>query len=392
MRRPFGDAWVRVRREMDDVASRTAAQVQRAWLDRASALLRYHVHVSRNQAYRELIEAAGLDPADVAQTAQAWSEVPVIDKRWLARAGYASQPACSGRTLVVSTGDSTATPMLVPVTRENANRGLGDNFLRALLLSGAGSGQRHWGVEQRAPGHSPGVTGSSISMAWLARHSGGNALVTTAADPLDEQLRRAAAFGPDTISGSPGFLLQLARSLDGPRPALLMYGGAALADGEAGRLRARFAQARLSAFYPTTEAGALGVSPAADGVYQVFTETHLVEVLDDEDRPVAVGGRGDVVVTQFEVRAAPIIRYRVGDRATFLGWDQGRLLLGGIERAARAPVRAQPQARAPVRAQTRPPVRAPVEAEVRDPPATTDDRWKIPLYVDEHAGPGRLEG
>jgi hypothetical protein len=77
-------------------------------------------------------------------------------------------------------------------------------------------------------------------MAWLARHCGRNALVTVATDPLEEQLRRAAAFAPDTISGSPGFLQQVARTADGLRPALLVYGGAALADTDADRLRASF--------------------------------------------------------------------------------------------------------------------------------------------------------
>ena len=185
-------------------------------------------------------------------------------------------------------------------------------------------------------------------MGWLARHCGDNALVTAATEPLDEQLRRAAAFGPDTISGSPGFLRQIARSGAALRPMLLVYGGAALADTDAGLLRAGFPGARLTAFYPTTDAGALGAAPASDGVYRTFTETHMIEVLDGDGRPVAAGSRGDVVVTQFDAWAAPIIRYRVGDRATYWGWEQGRLLLFDIERAAEAVIiNARPLQRSP---------------------------------------------
>jgi len=40
--RPSGDAWARVRREMSDVAGKTSGQIQRWWLSRAAALLRYH--------------------------------------------------------------------------------------------------------------------------------------------------------------------------------------------------------------------------------------------------------------------------------------------------------------------------------------------------------------
>jgi len=446
---PFGDtgdAWARVQREIDQVARQGTEQIQHRWLSRASALLRYHARASLNPVYAGLLDGAGVDPA-ASQTATTWSRVPIIDKQWLARAGYARQPACPGPVLVVGTSGSTAAQVLVPVTAGCANRGLGDNFLRALAMSGAGPGRRHWGIEHRPPGQGHDVTGSSISMTWLARHCGENALVTAATDLLDEQLRRAIAFEPDTISGSPGFLQQIARATAALDPALLLYGGAALADTDADRLRDRFPEARLTAFYPTTEAGALGAAPAGDGVYRTFSETHLIEVVDQGGRPAAVGSRGDVVVTQFDAWAAPIIRYRVGDRATYRGWEQGRLLLSDIERSAEAAIGStlipysDLQTWAPrlaaldrsvvavqlVRAYSvsdqreRPVVRiiggtvagpglaaaalallddfpqvagevasgelAPALVEFRDPPTTLAGHWKIPLYADERTRP-----
>ena len=444
--RPPGDAWVRVRREMSEVAGQTSGQIQRCWLSRASALLRHHARGSLNFAYRELIEDAGVDPVSAVQTAAAWGRVPVIDKQWLARACYDRQPAGPGPVLLVATSGSTATRVLVPVTAECANRGLGDNFLRALAMSGVGPGQRHWGIEHRPDGQGLGETGSSVSMRWLARHCEDNALVTAATEPLDEQLRHAVAFGPDTISGSPGFLRQIARAGAALRPMLLVYGGAALADTDADLLRAGFPGARLTAFYPTTDAGALGAAPASDGVYRTFTETHMIEVLDGDGRPVAAGSRGDVVVTQFDAWAAPIIRYRVGDRATYRGWEQGRLLLSDIERAAEAVIgstlvpysdlrtwtprlaardpsvlavqlvrgyspgqqREQPVVRVigradgaeltaaarsllddfpQIAAEIASGELAPALVEFRDPPATLAGHWKIPLYVDEHTTP-----
>ncbi len=444
-----GDAWARVRREISHVARQTGEQIQLWWSGQASALLRYHAGESLNPAYRELLDDAGVDPAEAGQTAATWSRVPIVDKQWLARAGYERRPACPGPgpVLVVGTSGSTATQVLVPVTAECANRGLGDNFLRALVMSDVGPGHRHWGIEHRPDGQEQGVTGSSVSMTWLARHCGDNALVTVATDPLDEQLRRAISFEPDTISGSPGFLQQVARTAAALRPALLLYGGAALADTDADRLRACFPGARLTAFYPTTEAGALGVAPADDGVYLTFSETHLIEIVDTSGRPVAVGSRGDVVVTQFDAWAAPIIRYRVGDRATYRGWEQGRLLLSDIERSAEAAIGStlvpyrdlvtwtpRLAARDPsvvavqlVRAYSpdgqreQPVVRvigrvgaatelaaaalalledfpqiasevasgelAPALVQFRDPPTTLAAHWKIPLYVDERSRP-----
>ncbi|MGH3153383.1 MAG: hypothetical protein ACRDOB_21995 [Streptosporangiaceae bacterium] len=444
--RPPGDAWVRVRREISKVAGQTPGQIQQRWLSRASALLRHHASQSLNLAYRELAEDAGVDPVSAISTAAQWARVPVIDKQWLASAGYHRRPACTGPVLVVATSGSTATQVLVPVTAQCAHRGLGDNFLRALAMSGVGPDQRHWGIEHRPDGQDQGETGSSVSMTWLARHCGDHALVTAATEPLDEQLRRAAAFGPDTISGSPGFLSQVARAGTALRPMLLVYGGAVLADADAGLLRERFPGARLTAFYPTTDAGALGAAPASDGVYRTFTETHLIEVLDRDGRPVPAGSRGDVVVTQFDAWAAPIIRYRVGDRATYRGWEQGRLLLSDIERAAEAAIgstlvpyrdlrtwtprlaardpsvlavqlvrgysagqqREQPIVRVigradgaeltaaarsllddfpQIAAEIASGELAPARVEFRDPPATLAGHWKIPLYVDERATP-----
>ena len=224
----------------------------------------------------------------------------------------------------------------MPVTAECAHRGLGDNFLRALAMSGVGPDQRHWGIEHRPAGQSQGQgeTGSSVSMTWLARHCGDHALITAATEPLDEQLRRAAAFGPDTISGSPGFLGQIARAGEPPCVRCSWCTAGRCWPTRTPTCYGRFPAARLTAFYPTTDAGALGAAAASDGVYRTFTETHLIEVLDGDGRPVAAGSRGDVVVTQFDAWAAPIIRYRVGDRATYRGWERGRLLLSDIERAA----------------------------------------------------------
>src|SRR5215469_15612832 len=129
--RPRGSGWARVRRQINDVAGKTPGQIQQGWFRRGVALLRYHAEQSLNPAYRQLVADVGIDPADRSHAARMWSKVPVIDKHWLARAGYDRQPACPGRVLIMGTSGSTAAQVLVPVTARCANRGLGDNFLRA---------------------------------------------------------------------------------------------------------------------------------------------------------------------------------------------------------------------------------------------------------------------
>ena len=101
-------AWVRVEREIGHVAGQTAEEVEHRSLSRARALLRYHARQSLNPAYRELLADARVDPA------AAWHRVPIIDKEWLARAGYDQRPGCPDPVLIVGTSGSTATQVLRP--------------------------------------------------------------------------------------------------------------------------------------------------------------------------------------------------------------------------------------------------------------------------------------
>jgi phenylacetate-CoA ligase len=68
--------------------------------------------------------------------------------------------------------------------------------------------------------------------------------------------------------------------------------------------------------YGSREIGDIaGECPNRSGLHVLPWVCH-VEVLDDDDRPAASGQEGDVVVTGFTNRAMPLIRYRIGDRAT----------------------------------------------------------------------------
>lgn len=51
--------------------------------------------------------------------------------------------------------------------------------------------------------------------------------------------------------------------------------------------------------------------------YHVQSENVLVEILDDDDQPVPVGDRGRVVVTDLHNFVMPLVRYEVGDLASF---------------------------------------------------------------------------
>lgn len=76
------------------------------------------------------------------------------------------------------------------------------------------------------------------------------------------------------------------------------------------------------------------------GVHRVLDDSTVVEIVDDELRPITeTGNEGRVVITNFKRRLMPIVRYPVGDRAMWLdpAGTSGRRyqLLGRTEEGAR---------------------------------------------------------
>jgi phenylacetate-CoA ligase len=86
-----------------------------------------------------------------------------------------------------------------------------------------------------------------------------------------------------------------------------------------------------------TEAGAWGFSCEGDSLGLHFNESmFLVEVLDEDDRPVAPGEEGRLVVTPLDRRAQPYIRFELRDNVEVASHDACdcgrtfRLARGGI--------------------------------------------------------------
>ncbi len=65
--------------------------------------------------------------------------------------------------------------------------------------------------------------------------------------------------------------------------------------------------------YASTEMATACTETHEGSGHAVQPQLMLVEVLDEQDRPVAHGEAGEVVVTPFHVSAMPLLRYRTGD-------------------------------------------------------------------------------
>ena len=75
--------------------------------------------------------------------------------------------------------------------------------------------------------------------------------------------------------------------------------------------------AKIRGFYSSEEAGRIGYTCATGNHFHVCSESILVEILDDDDRPCPSGQTGRVIVTPFYNTAQPFIRYAQGDLASW---------------------------------------------------------------------------
>jgi phenylacetate-CoA ligase len=67
--------------------------------------------------------------------------------------------------------------------------------------------------------------------------------------------------------------------------------------------------------YSSGEGYKIGISCETGSHYHINSEINFLEILDDDDRPCAIGQLGRVVITPFLNTAQPLIRYEQGDLA-----------------------------------------------------------------------------
>jgi phenylacetate-coenzyme A ligase PaaK-like adenylate-forming protein len=136
--------------------------------------------------------------------------------------------------------------------------------------------------------------------------------------PADEMARRISAFGPKLLRGHPRLLLEVGDLLDGAsRPRIGTWGETLDPLTRAALFKCYGSQPMD--LYGTTEVGVVAWQCAQSDVYHLNHESVLVEILDEDDRPVPPGETGEVVLSGLGNPLMPFIRYRIGDLA---GWSE----------------------------------------------------------------------
>jgi len=139
---------------------------------------------------------------------------------------------------------------------------------------------------------------------------------------LDSRLEASASARPFAIRGSPQYLLWLGergfeRGIRWPDlRAVLPYGGL-VSEQMAKRIRAAFG-VDFRDVYGTTELGVMAAS-CPHGYLHPFEDLLYFEILRN-GQPVEEGSLGDLVVTDLVNSAMPVLRYQLGDVAS---WHSG---------------------------------------------------------------------
>lgn len=285
---------------------------------RAAELVRFAM--ASTEYYRERYARAGFEPRDLADP-QAFFSLPVLEradvKANLER--IRSSEATPSSIEWTATGGSTGEPMRVMRDKRKNSRTLGWRL------------QRWWGV---APGENtariwrdalPGFRRNlRQNLLWWPTRT-----VQMDANRIDERTTAEFLDGwerirPALFTGYVGAVMELAQFVERsgrkiPPPKAVGVTSAPVTPGQKQYLGEVFG-APVYDHYQCQEVPMLaGECARSDGLH-VFADSRRVEILGADGRAVEPGETGDVVVTDFTNRVAPVIRYRVGDRAR---WKAG---------------------------------------------------------------------
>lgn len=146
--------------------------------------------------------------------------------------------------------------------------------------------------------------------------------------PMEEVVALCRTFEPTVMVSLPTlfvFMADMARRDGFSFPGLRMinYAGEHLSAAAEAHVTAALGVSRIKAgAYTSADVGIMGYQcdHCPPGVYHVPTAFQFVELVNfEENRPAVAGETGEVVVTNLSRVSTPIIRYRVGDLASWTG-------------------------------------------------------------------------
>jgi phenylacetate-CoA ligase len=168
----------------------------------------------------------------------------------------------------------------------------------------------------------PGMSGTHYGFN-LAMEKIGTTIIPLGGDtPLPVIARFIEDMEVNVLIGNPATLILALEHLVAREPdfslKMIIYAGENLSQVQ-GEFMKQHARHIYSPIYSSTETGIIGTQcPSIPAATFHLDDTVYVELLDPVTGALSAANRGEIVVTSLLERAAPCLRYRLGDQITFL--------------------------------------------------------------------------
>jgi len=267
--------------------------------------------------YRKVFEQCALKPEDIV-TSVDLVKLPILTRQ-LVRNNFSDLVARGfPRRELMSclTGGSTGEALRFYKTRDDYHGWDAAAGLRAHKWAGYEVGEKlalFWG---RHPRLSVADSLTRTTKHFVQRVELFDALKMTEAK-LAHFAKRLEGFDGGFIKGYPSAIYLMARYIEKEgkpviRPRAIITTGEELYDFQR-ELFSKVFKCETYSYYSTNEVDAIASECLEHSGYHISAENVIVEIVDDADKPVPLGGEGRILITSLHNYGMPFIRYEIGD-------------------------------------------------------------------------------
>ncbi len=281
--------------------------------------------MSRNEVWRKRIAKNGVKSPNDIKVLEDVQHLPFLTKddfRKYFPLALCCVPENELAEMHMSSG-STGTPVVMPYTIADLNQ-WGECMARCYAMAGANPGD----ITQITP--SFGLFNGGFGFYHGARMRGLFVIPTGAGNTL-RQIRLAKAFKTRVISAVVSYSIRIMEELEKESMKLedLKIGifGSETMSKEMRKKIEKGLNIEVFDIYGMTETGGvgtLGMDCARHNGIHVWDDQYLLEVVNEEGKPVPDGEVGELIVTSLTREALPVIRYKTGDLTKIISRDRCR--------------------------------------------------------------------